>query len=812
MCSKFFSSLFSALFGFILLFCFSTIAMAEPDASLNLTETQKKWLDQHQEIRLAIDISWPPFEWVDDNKQYKGMSSDYIHIIENKLGIKFIVNKEKNWPDAVEAVKNHELDVFSCVVDNKQRREYVDFTEPYLSFPMVIVTLNNVNHIKSIKDLKDVVVGVVDGYATHDYLNNEHPEINIKPKKTAIDGLNAVSEGKIGAFVGNVATMSYLIKEAGITNIKVSGKMPIKYDLGMAVRKDWPEFVDILQVALDSIKEEERHKIYDTWIGTHYMYKNPFNYKLALEVLAVFILVFIFFYIYNLKLMKEIKGRRIIEEELNIAKEAAEQATIAKGGFLARMSHEIRTPMNGVIGMISLLEETNLTETQKGYIQTIKDSGQSLLVILNEILEFSSLEANKVDIYKETFELYHSMDSIYHLFLPLIEEKGLEFNLSYGDNLPEFIIGDEGRIRQVIVNLLNNAKKFTDKGSIQLETTLLEQENGSKYIKFLIHDDGVGIPIDKQQELFAAFMQVDNSSVRKVEGTGLGLSICKALVEKMGGEIGVSSVPEKGSTFWFIIPLIIPLEEDFLKLVNLEEECKSDCLYKASVLVVEDIEVNTFIIKKMLESCGCRVDCAENGRVALKMSNNKDYDIIFMDCQMPVMDGFQATSEIRKINKTVPIIALTANVLAEEKEKCFSSGMNDFISKPVIKASFLPVLDKWLSHLAVCEIHIDEKVTELFGDNLDMVIELTIKDADIMIDNIKKAIDQVCFEDIKLNAHSLKSVVGQIGAIKLAEMMKELEIEAKANKMETVVNLYEQILSEYKIVKERLLDNQKPDE
>jgi len=509
-------------------------------------------------------------------------------------------------------------------------------------------------------------------------------------------------------------------------------------------------------------------------------------------------------------------------KDLEEIKKEAKQAAEKKNEFLARMSHEIRTPMNGIIGTISLLEGTELSEKQNNYVHTIKSSGKSLLVILNEILDFSALEAGKIEAVNEPLDLYNCIDEIYHLFQAPIQEKGLKFNLEY-DDIPEYIMGDHGRIRQVVINLINNALKFTTVGSITLKILVQNNySNSSDYLKFLIYDTGDGIAEDKLKELFQAFSQVDESSVRKAGGTGLGLSICKSIAEIMGGEIGVESEVGKGSVFWFSIPLNISSDEDLQIICNKQAEYKEELTklkYNASILLVDDVEVNRFVVTEILEGYGCPTNQAENGEIATDMAKNGSYDLIFMDCQMPVMDGFQAAKEIRKFDKNIPIIALTANVLAAEKDKCFSSGMNDFIAKPITKECFAPIFNKWIPSLVIEADEINNQVEvktsavaennnapldvaflEQFGDHVEKVIELTIKDADDLVFNIDKAIKDRNALDAGLEAHSFKSVMAQIGAKKIAKIAKNIEHQGKSGEFDGIEIFYRDLKLEYKIV------------
>ena len=240
----------------ILLAAFSSNLYAQSTQQLQLSEAERLWLKQHPVIRLASDSDWPPFEWVNEAGQYQGIAADYMALVEEKLGVRFVTTQNLPWPDVVEAVKERKLDVFSCVAKNPQRQQYVNFTQPYLSFPMVIITTDNVTYLDGVNDLQGLRVGVVKEYATHEYLTLNHPELALHTFANSQQGLQATSQGRIDAFVDNIATVSSIIQKTGLTNLKISGEMPVRYELGMAVRNDWPELVSILQRALDSISIE----------------------------------------------------------------------------------------------------------------------------------------------------------------------------------------------------------------------------------------------------------------------------------------------------------------------------------------------------------------------------------------------------------------------------------------------------------------------------------------------------------------------------------------------------------------------------
>lgn len=338
---------------FIIMMVFVANLFANSAIEVDLTPGQRIWLNKHPVIRLATDNAWPPFEWIDDEMQYQGIASDYMSLIEKRLGIQFELEKNKPWPEVVAAVKERKLDVFSCVAKNPQRLKYANFTQPYLSFPMVIITTSEVSYIDGVNDLKNLHVSVVKGYATHEYLTAHHPNIKLYLVKTSEEGLDAVSKGKVNVFIDNIATATSIIKSKGLTNLKISGEMPVRYELAMAVRNDWPELINILQLALDSVSDEERQIIHNKWIGVRY--EHGFNYDLFWKSFSVFILILGFLYFYNRKLSVEINQRKIAEQNAMKARDEADKANKAKSEFLSVMSHELRTPLTSIKGALGLL-------------------------------------------------------------------------------------------------------------------------------------------------------------------------------------------------------------------------------------------------------------------------------------------------------------------------------------------------------------------------------------------------------------------------------------------------------------------------
>ncbi len=405
-------------------------------------------------------------------------------------------------------------------------------------------------------------------------------------------------------------------------------------------------------------------------------------------------------------------------EKANLMAQEAAMANQAKSEFLANMSHEIRTPMNAIIGFAEVLSQEEMSEEHAQYVQTILTSANALLDLINDILDFSKIEAGKLEteiVDASLGEILHNIDS---LMRPMAMQKDLQFQILQCDQLPDQIKTDPTRLRQCLINLINNAVKFTDSGHVYLNVST-EKIDSESFIRFDVEDTGIGIPPEKQDQIFESFSQADNSTTRKFGGTGLGLAITKKLTELLGGEISLKSRQHKGSVFTILLPL---KEESQAKLdfdkyqciqyVNDDSHNQPDSsdnnpdtkdntsdkkVKKKRILVAEDNPSNKKLIELLLKKMGLQTLIVENGKLAVEAAQKEEFAIILMDMQMPEMNGYQAVAKIRKDGIQTPIIALTAHAMKGDRQKCINAGCTDYLQKPIEKAMLQDILDKYMT-------------------------------------------------------------------------------------------------------------------
>jgi two-component system sensor histidine kinase/response regulator len=1019
---------------------------------VHLTRNEQKWLQEHKSIRLGVDIDWAPLEFIDSQGEYKGLSSEYMQIFAQQLGINWVKPPKIPWLEVLKQAKAKNIDVIPLISHTAERETYLNYTQTYLDFPSVIFNRRSDSLLSGLNDLNGKTVATIEGYSITQLLEQDYPKINLKYYPTVPMALQSVSVGTTDAFVGSLVVGGYIIGQKGMTNLQVAAPTKYRYKFSIGVRKDWPELVTILDKAIETLDEKLKNEIFRNWYTVKF--EKHVDYTLVWQIVAVALLVFIVGAIWNMQIQRSRRtiqeGRErlelilksaqlgawearvdtngaiqlrldeifyrhhgIPENRVNLkmddvysyideqqhphlrthikqflsntrsditleyrvrdqerwlyskghtlekdesghprtivgitqditkqhkAHEALTQANRFKGEFLANMSHEIRTPMNAIIGLGHLLLKTALQTKQMDYVQKMLLSAQSLLGVIDDILDFSKIEAGRLNIESVPFRFADIFENLSITATTKIGENPIEFLYDLDSTIPPELEGDPYRIGQILTNLVSNAIKFTEIGSIIVRIMVKKKDRQQVRLRFEVEDTGIGISKDQLGTLFDPFIQADGSTTRKYEGTGLGLSICQQLCTLMGGTIAVESKLGKGSLFYFELPLksvqapnrpiptsslhnlkVLLIDDNatalsvlsdmlesmtfhvtsvnsgkralawlkepgsFCDLVLVDwrmpdmdgcktaklitEQCAEqrpiiimmtaygrdlvdkrvcdsyldgllvkpltpsllfDAIIHAfdskesirstpilpdrqpdkvplhgKVLLVEDSEINQLVAMELLVDMGLDVDTVDNGSNALAYVKEHHPDLILMDIQMPVMDGFEATRKIREMPEMadLPIFAMTANALVGDAEKSLAAGMNGHIAKPVNPEELYQILSGYFTKHTDSEqpdtleyqkswklpdqspacIDLQRGVKQVGGkpDFYRKLLRDFVTGHGDAVNEIKALIDSSRIADARRMAHTLKGVGANIGAIELQQAASEMEVYLK---------------------------------
>ncbi|MCM0614289.1 transporter substrate-binding domain-containing protein [Marinobacter sediminum] len=548
-------------------------------SGLELSSSDLDWLKRHPNLRVAFRSDWPPFEYAQDGRP-TGLAPDLITRLESQLEVRFNRTILKDRIEAEGQLKAGEVDILPGLSRTPRTENDFLFTRAYLTVPIALAIRDDGRFIGDLRELRTEKVGVVNRHAAHDYLLINHPNLDLYPVDTVEEGLLALSNGDLDVMVTHIPAVSYTVARLGLSNLRITSITPYQYDLRLAVRKDNPELHRILNKALSSLDATETEAIYNRWI--HLDIEQETDYTVVRRVVLIAILVVLIFLYWNRKLSREVDERirsenalRRSEDELRAAKleaerlaRGAETANLAKSEFLANMSHEIRTPMNAVIGYSDLLSKSVTDPQQRTYLDAIRAGSRSLLMLINDILDLSRIEAGKMRLDYSAVSVRRVLDDVRHIFDLRAREQEISLEVSVDSKMPAAMMLDETRLRQVLFNLVGNAIKFTHQGGVTVRATATplksrEGDKGSRgdnadrqhyQLLVTVKDTGIGIPPDQRERIFDAFEQQEGQNTRRYGGTGLGLAISRKLARMMGGELELESEPGAGSVFTVVLP------------------------------------------------------------------------------------------------------------------------------------------------------------------------------------------------------------------------------------------------------------------
>lgn len=939
---------------FLLLLMMLLTGFSFSSTDIDFTEEEIEFIRNHKDIRLGVDPSFTPFEFIDVDGEYNGLANDYVLLLNERTGLNMTVVRSDQWSEVyVDAVEKN-LDVLPCVAMTEERKRYFLFSDPYYKFQRVAIVRDSNESIKNYKDLYGKKIAVQKNSSHHSYIS-ELENVELIYYDTAIDAIEAVAHGEEEIVIGNLATSSTLINANGYSELKyIALTSADENTLHFAIRNDWPELQSIINKALKSITEAEKIEMRNKWIGVN----EGVDYSGIIRVIFIIFCIIAIGVLVSAywiaKLREEIKKRIEIEEDLRLAKIEAESANEIKSNFLARMSHEIRTPLNAITGLSYMLSNTTLENQQRSHLNKISQASITMLRIINDILDFSKIEAGKVDIEYKSFDLDSVIKNVLDIAFFKIEESQLDFTLKKDPNIPNYFIGDSKRIEQILLNLINNAVKFTEEGAIALSVELAEYKKTHYTIEFSIKDTGIGMSDEHMSHLFEPFTQEDASISRRFGGTGLGLSIVKNLSELMGGNIKVKSVIEQGSEFILSLPLQADMQKnlehekgfeyikniktlvlnkdikslalitDYLRSFGIDAEFTSsqeqframvtttgeafnkpyklaivddesieggaydflNAIYQAEsaskmksiivlpfmvegtseqlnenemtlskpilpsvlynaivdlfhfkvmasqmdrtlpsrgakdekvtgrILIVEDNKTNQFIAESLLNDIGVETRVASNGRIGVDMFLEEgDFDLILMDLHMPVMNGYEATDEIRQSNKEIMIVAMTADAVDGVEAKCLEHGINHFISKPFDPEKMIEKVKGFLSKKNKPEKLADDKEAQVYfdealglklmGGNKDLlkqVITLFIEENNLVWKQLDEAVKIKNYSNGAEIMHKLKSSAGSIGSELIRKTSNTLQNAFEASDEDVIETHSHQFQEEIKIL------------
>lgn len=661
-----------------LILVFSPLFTCQKESCLN--KNQKEYLSQNQDLVIALFIYYPPYQFVNDDGNVDGILIDYLRTLETKIEYKFKKKIFSNWQTLMSEAEKGNIDLILEIQNTPERQNYLTFTKPIFLNDHVIVSQKG-SGFKTLKDLEGKRIAVGDEHSIEEYLRNKYPKLTLVPLVDEKTSLKALSSGKVDGFIGLKSVINYTIKKENLTNIEINSSISFKYKLSMGINKEKPILAKIIKKGSNAISIEEKNEILDKWLYNIVkpIHKKPIFWKILLGTLFT---VLICFFLFNRYLKNVVKKKT---KALRIAKLKAEKRSKLKTLFLQNISHEVRTPLNSIIGFSNLLKEGKVTKTD--YIDTITQESNKLTNILNNVIEISELTTDKTDPILHTFSLHKELNIISEIYASKAKYKGLSFEFNNNLTLNEdYIISNKSRVTKAISNILDNAVKFTNKGKITFTVSI---KNNTIHI--IITDTGIGIKPELSKIVFREFYQEEKELSKKYDGLGIGLSIANENIKSLGGSINLTSNTYKGSAFTITLP--------YKPTTMPEKEAIKPFNTTLKILIAEDMKLNYLVLEKTLDQIipnDKEITWTKNGKEAVDKIKESKFDIVLMDIKMPILDGYEATKQIKQIKPMLPVIAQTAYAHEEDYNKAIAIGFDGYLTKPINAKTLKGILKDFL--------------------------------------------------------------------------------------------------------------------
>ncbi len=657
---------------------------------LVLGDQEKKFLHQNDSITVAIYPYYPPYQFVNEQNEIDGIFIDYLKLIEQKIGYKFQTKRYNDWSKLLQDVKDNKAQCILEIQETEERKSYLKFYAPLFKSPHVIVTRKGARFGDDIESLNNKMIVLPEDYAITENLRKTYTDFNIVTNKDELTCLTKLNSGEYDAYIGPKALVNYYIRLKKLDNLKIKPGINLNYKPGLAINKKNTVLDGIISKTLASITKEEKESIINSWYYSNVIpfYRTP---KFWILISLITLLSFIAVIAFNSYLKFKIKQKT---KELIIAKDIAEESNRLKTNFINNIPQEIRTPMNGIIGLSEFLNAEDLTsEERQKYTQMIIGNSKELLSIIDNILEISQLQTKRFTLRLVEINLRNVLQSLVSNYSIKGEEKNIEFfienNLTNSQNL---VWMDRPKLNKILNVLVDNSVKYTNNGSITISYTLKDN-----FLLISIKDTGIGINEKNKNRIKESLASNSENTVVEYDGMGLGLTIAKKNADFIGGQITLLSEKNKGSTFTLKVPF-----NPVTKNKTNKDSSKDKNLLKTEkhiILIAEDGETNFLFLKTILTKMNdydFTIYRAKNGQEAVTIcQENDNIDLVLMDIKMPIMDGYDATSYIKKMRPDLPVIAQTAYSIEEDVQKALDAGCDDFVSKPVDRKILKPILNKY---------------------------------------------------------------------------------------------------------------------